>query len=175
MRKMDLQLFAEAVKGKKIIFLYRVLSDAAEEDGTNLAFVTENGLSISKDADTTATKDGPIRTPGEAEIEITSTSIFMKGDEKIDRLKTAMLNDELIEIWRANLEDPVSGSETKFKGTYYQGYLTSFEETSNAEDYVEYSLTFGVNGVGADGDVTVTAAQQEQANYVFTDTPKSGA
>ena len=172
--KMNLQLFNEAVKGTKIIFLYRVLSKASQKAGTNIAFVTENSLSISKDADSTATKDGAIRTPGETEIEVTSTSIFKKGDEVIDELKKAMLDDELLEIWRANLEDPGTG-DNKFKGTYYQGYLTSFEETSNAEDYVEYSLTFGINGKGADGDVTVTTDQQEAAAYVFTDTTQTGA
>lgn len=171
--KIDLQLFNEAVKGTKIIFLYRVKSKSAQKTGTNIAFVTENGLSISKDADSTATKDGAIRTPGEAEIEVTSTSIFKKGDGIIDELKKAMLDDELLEIWRANLEDPGTG-DNKFKGTYYQGYLTSFEETSNAEDYVEYSLTFGINGKGADGDVTVTTDQQEAAAYVFADTTKTG-
>lgn len=40
---------------------------------------------------------------------------------------------------------------------------------------VEVSLTFGVNGTGEKGDVTVTAAQQEVAAYVFTDTTKTGA
>lgn len=173
--KIDLQLFAEAVQGKKIVYLYRVHEKAATEDGVMLAFTTENSMSIDKDADSTATKDGPIRTPGEPEIEIESTSIFKKGDTKIDELKTAMLGDKLIEIWRANLEAPVANQNNKFSGTYYQGYLTSFEETANAEDFVEYSLTFGINGKGADGNVTVTAEQQEAAAYVFADTPKSGA
>ena len=40
---------------------------------------------------------------------------------------------------------------------------------------VEVSLTFGVNGTGQKGDVTVTTAQQEIAAYVFTDTTKTGA
>ena len=218
--KMNLQLFNEAVKGTKIIFLYRVKSKSAQKAGANIAFVTENGLSISKDADSTATKDGAIRTPGEAEIEVTSTSIFKKGDTVIEELKKAMLDDELLQIWRANLEDAADGTYsltsdtevdpsktyytrsgsspdyvytavanpvksslssyyeltvTKFKGTYYEGYLTSFEETSNAEDFVEYSLTFGINGKGADGDVTVTTDQQEAAAYVFTDTTQTGA
>lgn len=169
------QLFAdaaEAVRGSKIVFLYRVLENASTDTGTVLAFTTENGLSISKDADSTATKDGAIRSPSDAEIEISATSIFKKGDALIKTLRDAMLNDKLIEVWRANLEDPVSQepTNTKFYGTYYQGYLTSFEETSNAEDYVEYSLTFGINGTGADGEVTVTQDQQEAALYTFTDT-----
>ena len=65
--------------------------------------------------------------------------------------------------------------ENKFKGRYFQGYLTEFEKTSSAEDFVECSLTFGINGSGASGDVTVTVEQQEVAAYVFKDTQKTGA
>lgn len=54
-------------------------------------------------------------------------------------------------------------------------YLTELEVTSNAEDNVEVSLTFGINGNGQDGWATVTAKQQEIASYVFTDTQKTGA
>ena len=86
-----------------------------------------------------------------------------------------MIHDELVEIWEANLDDPASGGSNKFKGKYFQGYVTEVEKTSNAEDMVEVSLTFGVNGTGQKGDVTVTTAQQEIAAYVFTDTTKTGA
>lgn len=173
MKKFDLQLFAEAVQGKKIVYLYRILSDAATDDGTTLAFTTENSRTKSKDSDSTITKDGSIRTPGTAEVEITATSILAKGDELVDKLEDAMDNDSIIEIWEANLEEPAEAGENKFKGMYFQGYLTEIEKTSNAEDMVEVSLTFGINGVGARGDVTVSAAQQEVANYVFTDTERT--
>ena len=172
---MNLQLLAEAVQGKKIVYLFRVLKDAATQSGTALAFTTENSISISKDADTTATKDGSIRTPGEAEIEITATTLLAKGDTMYNKLKEAMLNDDLIEIWEANLDEPADGGNNKFKGTYYQGYLTEFEKSSTAEDHVECSTTFGINGKGADGDVTVSVEQQEVAAYVFTDTQSTGA
>lgn len=178
MKRMNLQLFAEtakAVKGSKIVYLYRVLSDAANTDGTTLAFTTENGRTKSKDADSTITKDGSIRTPSESETEITATSILSVGDTLIDKLEAAMDNDEIIEIWEANLEEPVEASSNQFKGMYFQGYLTEIEKTSNAEDFVEISLTFGINGKGASGNVTVTAAQQELASYVFKDTTKTGA
>ena len=76
MKRLDLQLFAnEAVQGKKLVYLYRILSEAAKEDGTTLAFTTENGRTKSKDADSTATKEGSIRTPGAAEVEITAPYI----------------------------------------------------------------------------------------------------
>ena len=173
--KFDLQLFAEAVSGKKIVYLYRIKSKAATADGAALAFTTENSRTKSKDADSTETKDGPIRTPGASEVEITATSILAVGDTMIADLEEAMDNDEIIEIWEANLAEPAEGGSNKFKGSYYQGYLTEIEITSNAEDFVEVSLTFGINGNGVAGDVTVSAEQQEIANYVFTDTAKTGA
>lgn len=172
MHKMILQLFAEAVQGKKIVYLYRRHADASTVDGATLAFTTENGLTISKDADNTDTKDGAIRTPGAAELEITSTSIFKKGDETPAKYEQACIDGDLFDIWRANLDAPVVGHTGQFEGRYYQGYLTSFEETSNAEDFVEYGMTFGINASGVTGDVTVTTEQQEAASYVFVDTPK---
>ena len=107
-------------------------------------------------------------------MEITATSILAKGDKLIDSLEDAMDNDKLIEVWEANLAEPAESGGNKFKGMYFQGYLTELEKTSNAEDFVEVSLTFGINGTGKRGDVTVSAEQQEIANYVFKDTQKTG-
>lgn len=174
-KRMNLQMFAEAVSGKKIVYLYRVKEDAATDDGTNIAFVTDNSRSISVDNDTVTTKDGTIHTPGDPEIEIESTSILSKTDTIISKLEAAMLENKLLQIWEANLDAPVTGEDDKFDGVYYEGYLTSFEKSSSAENYVECSLTFSINGKGAPGEVTVTQEQQEVADYVFVDTPKTGA
>lgn len=172
--EIDLQLFAEAISGRRIIYLYRLLSEAAAQAATRLAFATENGRTKSKDADSTATKDGSIRTPGTAEVEITSTSVLSKGDTIIDKLEDAMDSDELIEIWEVNLDEPASGGgSNKFKGMYFQGYITELEKSSPSDDFTEISLTFGINGSGKRGDVTVSVEQQEEANYAFTDTPKT--
>ena len=45
-----------AIQGKRIIYLYRILKDAATDDATALAFTTENERTKSRDADTTETK-----------------------------------------------------------------------------------------------------------------------
>lgn len=174
MRKFDIQLFAETVAGKKIVYLFRVKENANTADGAQIAFTTENGRTTSKDADTTATKDGTVRTPGAAEVEITATALLAKGDTMVDDLEAAMIGDKVIEIWEANLAEPASEGTNKFKGKYFQGFLTECERSSNAEDNVEVSLTFAVNGTGVDGEVTVTTEQQEAAAYVFADTQKTG-
>lgn len=172
--KMNLQLFAEAVQGKKIIYLFRVKSKASTSNAVAMAFTTENERTKSKDADSTATKDGSIRTPGTTETEITATAILAVGDTLADELEEAMDNDELMEIWEVNLAEKAE-TDGKFKGRYFQGYLTEFSLSSSAEDHAEYSTTFSVNGKGAKGDVTVTEEQQEIAEYAFVDTQKTGA
>lgn len=162
----------EAVKGSRLVYLYRIYENRASEAGELISFVTENSRSVSKDADTTATKDGAIRTPGSSEVTINSTSVLPKGDTKIKAFENAMHNGQLIECWEANLDEAGTGSN-KFKGRYFQGYFTSFEATSNADGNVEIDLEYGANGVGVEGDVTVTADQQDQAAYVFADTTRT--
>lgn len=174
MKGLNLQLFAEAVQGRKIIYLFRKVSDRATENAIMMAFVTENERSKSKDADSVVTKDGTIRTPGTVETEITATAILAVGDTLADDLEDAMDNDELMEIWEVNLAEP-AGEDNKFKGRYFQGYLTEFSLSSSSEDHAEYSTTFAINGCGAKGDVTVSVEQQEAAEYVFTDTNAAGA
>lgn len=175
MKKLNLQLFAEAVQGIQLVYLYRILKNAATKNGVTLAFTTENERTASKENESTVTKDGSILTPGAPEIEITATSILAKGDTLVDELEEAMLNSELVEIWEANLAEPVGEGQNKFKGKYFQGYLSEVSRTSSSEEAVEISLTFAINGTGAAGEVTVSAEQQEMAAYVFTDTQKTGA
>lgn len=175
MNKYGLQLFGDTVSGKKIAYLYRILKDAAKEAAAHVAFTTENGLSMSRDAETTETKDGPVRTPGAVEAEISTTALLSVGDTMIDKLKNALISGEKVEVWRVNLAEPVEPGPNKFKATYYQAYVTEFEETSNAEDHVECALSFGVEGTGVDGEATVTTEQQEMINlYGFADTTKKG-
>jgi TP901-1 family phage major tail protein len=170
----NLQLFAEAVEGKKIIYLFRVLSDAATKDAMAMAFTSENERTKSKDFDSVVTKDGTIAVPGAVEQEITATALLAKGDSMADDLEDALDNNKLMEIWEVNLAEP-SNTDGKFKGRYFQGYLTEFTLSSSAEDHAEYSTTFAINGTGAKGDVTVSAEQQEIATYVFKDSTKTGA
>lgn len=177
MGKIDLQAFAEvakqAVQGTKLVYLYRIQKEATSSAGATLAFTTENERTMSKDADSTMTKDGSIRTPGNFEQEITATSILSTTDTLIAKLEEALDNGDLIELWEANLELPADEGENKFKGKYFQGYITEISISSPSDGHVEVSLTFGINGTGAAGDVTVTTEQQEEASYVFKDTTQS--
>lgn len=167
----DLQKFAEAIQGKQIVYLFRVLSKATTKAATLMAFATENERTKSKDADSTATKDGSIRTPGVSETEITATAILAKGDTLIDELDEAMENDELVECWEVNrAEKGTSDNAQKYKAKYFQGYITELTVTTSAEDMAEVSITYGANGSGEDGYATLSAEQEAVASYSFADT-----
>lgn len=177
--KFNLQLFAEAttkkaVDGKKIIYLFRILSKASETDAVAMAFTTENERSKSNESETIATKDGGIAL-AQIETEISTTAILAVGDTMAEELEDAMDNAEKIEIWEANLAEPVGTGSNKFKGRYFQGYINEFTLSTSAEDHAEYECTFKVDGAGVKGDVTVSAEQQAAAEYVFADTNKTGA
>jgi TP901-1 family phage major tail protein len=83
MKKFDLQMYAEAVSGRKLVYLYRIQSEAASADGVMLAFTTENERTKSKDSDSVVTKDGSITVPGATEQEITATSLLAKAQSQI--------------------------------------------------------------------------------------------
>ena len=165
------------IKGNRIIYLYRILKDAATDDATAVAFTTENSKSKSRDSDTVTTKDGTIRFPGEVETEISTTALFAsENDAMIDKLEKALDDGDKVEIWEVNMDKPgTSDNASKFAAKYFQGYVTSFELSSNSEDHAEASLDFGIEGKGVDGYATVTDEQRELAAYVFKDTPKTGA
>lgn len=164
---------AEAAKGIDVILLFRLLEDATKEAAFKLAFQTEHENTKSKDSDSVATKDGPIRTPGALEFDFSATSILALNDPYVEKLETALDEDKLIEIWEINrAEKGTGGDADKYKATYYQGYVTSFGKNPNAEDSVELSLEFGINGKGAKGYATLSADQEEVVQYVFKDTVK---
>ena len=165
------------IKGNRIIYLYRILKDAATDDATAVAFTTENSKSKSRDSDTVTTKDGTIRFPGEVETEISTTALFAsENDAMIDKLEKALDDGDKVEIWEVNMDKPgTSDNASKFAAKYFQGYVTNFELSSNSEDHAEASLDFGIEGKGVDGYATVTDEQRELAAYVFKDTSKTGA
>lgn len=162
------------IKGKRIIYLYRLLNEASQNAASAIAFTSENSRSKSRDADTVTTKDGTIRVPGEVEIEISTTAIFAsENDEMIDKLEKAIDSGEKVEIWEVNLDKPgETTNDGKFAAKYYHAYVTSFELSSNSEDHAEASLDFAVDGKGAEGYATVSNEQQEIAALVFKDTVK---
>lgn len=164
-----------AEQGKQIIIMLRVLSNATSKAAALIPFGTSDSESISADSDQTVTKDGVISTSGAASVTLSKEGLMSHqtsdpdGTTTIDELKTAMKNRSKVEAWVIDLARP--GATTgKYVGTYYQGYLTSFETAGDAEDLATVSMEFAADGVGADGDCTVDSTTIAIATYTFTDT-----
>lgn len=160
----------EAIQGKKQILLWRLLKDATTNAGTKLAFQTEHSVSKSRGMDTTITKDGPIVTGGGLEEEVPFSCIMGKGDPVVDLLNTAILENEVLELWEVDVTD--KGESGKYPGKYRQGLLSELNETKNAEDLVELEGTFVTNGTAKTGEVTLTDEQAEVVQYAFRDVIK---
>ena len=162
-----------AVQGKRIVILMRVLEKASAAAAALVPFGTTDSENISADSDTTVTKDGTIVTAGAASVELSKEALINSADPDgtttTDDLKDAMKNRKKVEAWVVNLDRP-GKADGKFLGTYYQGFLTSFEVEAAAEDLATVSMDYSAEGVGADGECTVDAATQQIATYVFTDT-----
>lgn len=166
----------EALMGKNTVLLFRLLKEQGTQSAVKLAFQTEHELTESRDTDTTATKDGNIVTPSSLETSLDCTSILAKGDETADKLRQALRDYEKIEIWEVDLSVKGNGGNSeKYKAMYYQGYVSEWSKSPSAEDSIELSLTFTIEGVGQSGFVTLTPEQENVVKYVFKDvTPTPG-
>ena len=162
-----------AKKGIDSILLFRLLSDASKADGAKLAFQTEHSTEKSRDTNSVKTKDGVLQSVGGIEVSITATTIMAEDDELVAKLETAMDKGELVEVWE--IEKNAKKKSDKFEAVYYQGYLTSFKKTKNAEDLIELELEFAVNGTGVKGYATLNNSQAEVVQYEFADTTKGTA
>lgn len=162
-----------ALQGIAVVWMYRVAKDETKEAAWGLAYTTENGYSKSKDSDSTATKDGAVVTPSGGETTANATTLYKIGDKNIDKMEDAFDKNELMQLWRINTKEKGEGADAdKFKAKYFEGYLTSFEETDTAEDNVEYSLEFGLNGNGVNGYATFDLENATAEAYKFKDTAK---
>ena len=162
-----------AKKGIDSILLFRLLSEASKADGAKLAFQTEHSTEKNRDTNSVKTKDGVLQSVGGIEVSITATTIMAEDDELVAKLETAMDKGGLVEVWE--IEKNAKKQGDKFEAVYYQGYLTSFKKTKNAEDLIELELEFAVNGTGVKGYATLNTSQAEVVQYEFADTTKGTA
>ena len=157
-------------QGSRVIYLWRPVSKQATEAASNIAFQTDGSEKITNDVSVTKTKSGSVTTSSGAEVEISMTVVAASGNDTVcDDLKNAVKNGEDVGCWKVNL-DKAGTTTGKYKGTYYEGKVSDYEESFGSEDHVEIQVTYKPSGTGYDGDVTVTAEQLAIASYVFKDT-----
>ncbi|MCL1989759.1 MAG: phage major tail protein, TP901-1 family [Defluviitaleaceae bacterium] len=157
-------------RGANRIMLMRPFSLRHEATAGRLAFQTDHEKSMSRDAESTITKDGNINSLSELEVEYSLTTLFAHNDSVRETMYQAFLNGELVELWDIDKTDPTVPNGTQFPATYFQGYLTEWSESAGAEDSVEISLSLAINGSGVQGSATLTQDQATVVQYEFADT-----
>lgn len=167
----------EAIKavleGKNKILLFRKLSEQNTE-AAKLAFQTTHTFSYSRELERIVTKDGTIVRPGDLESEVSLEALQSKRDPLVTMLKTAVLKAEKLELWEVTVDEDVKNSEGKYPAVYVQGYLGNWDEEASAEDDATFSGTFTVEMEPQFGYATLTAEQEEAAQYAFADTTPVG-
>lgn len=158
----------EAMKGIDQILLFRKLGD--KKAATRLAFQTEHSEESSVDGgDATATKDGPITSPGTVTKEIPFTSICARGDGTRELLEEAHQNQDTLEVWAID-KGAEAQEGNKYPATYQHCKLSELNKTSNAEDLMELEGTLVVQGIPQKGLATLTEEQKAVVQYKYTDT-----
>lgn len=163
-----------AAKGIDIIWAMRIIEEEQSEHATVLAFQTEGELTESRDADSKITKSMTLRIPGTLETEGSMTAIWMRGDVAEKKFKQALRRGKKVGFWMIDSMDPDPSNSDKFMSEYFEGYLTERGMTFAAEDFVEMTYSFGLEGEGQEGYATLTKEQQAVVQYVFKDTTPLG-
>lgn len=152
---------ANLIKGKELLLFFRREKDHETKDGARLRFQTEHTLSMEKETEAIVTKDGVINTISDGENTIEITSLAYRDDKETletwEELRDWFEANEKVEVWEVDI---TSEKEEKYRTTYYQGYFSSFELTATAEETVELSYTYVIDGNGVRGNDTLSEAQK---------------
>lgn len=161
-------------KGIDVILLYRELAKQAEESAKVVTYQTEHTFRMSRNTDSTETKDGKAQTVRAIEYDFSSTALYDRDSDTIKMLYDAFMANKEVEVWIIDKLKKDTGDE-KFEAKYMHVLISNYEETAAAEDNVEVSLEYAVQMVHQDGYATLTAEQEKQVQYAFEDTtPKTG-
>ena len=91
----------DAIMGIDNIGFFRLLSEDHKMPAQLIPHQTSFDFDMSRDADSTATKDGSIAVPAGLETELTNEFIDAISYTS-DAIATAILNGEQVEIWMVN-------------------------------------------------------------------------
>lgn len=158
----------EMMQGKNRILLFRVLGDATE-NAVKLLFQTEHTFSFSRSLDSIVTKDGNKIKVGSLESSVSISAIQAKKDPLAATLRNTVIKGLKLELWEVSVDEDLKEGD-KYPAVYAQGYLDSWEMPAGAEDEATISSNFIVELEPQFGMATLSAAQEESAQYAFRDT-----
>lgn len=160
----------QAMQGKDKVIYERLLKDAATVSPRRLPFQTTHNFDMSRDNDSTATKDGAVPTvaPLETTFEVEaldSTDASMDDFEK--SLEEENVQNSKVEIWEVNFG--VTNDKGQYKAKYAQVATNEISNDNDADDASSKDITCSVFPTPVNGWVTVPANEVSEVNYAFAD------
>ena len=156
-----------AVRGIDRVMFMSVGNTGA--DGQRMAYQTNHDKSSSRDVSRTITKDGPVLAPAEVEVEFSLTTLLAADDDVRTQLEDAYLNGKAVTFMDANL---TGAEEDKPRPNIpvrrYTGYITEWNESAGAEDFVEISLSASMDSTGDAGTANLAADHGSVTGFATT-------
>lgn len=158
----------KAVQGSQRIGFVRLLKEAEQLDASHIVLDTSMDYEISRDTDTKKTKSNNVTTSSLGDIKASWEEIL--GDYTInDKMKSAILNGDLVEFWRVNVARTRVNADgkTEVYADYMRGLLSSYKESADADDASTNSYEIAVEGKPKSGWITLTDEQTQDIDYLF--------
>ncbi|WP_204123117.1 phage major tail protein, TP901-1 family [Lacticaseibacillus mingshuiensis] len=152
------------VAGKDVVTFMRRYLTRATAKASLIPYQTGMTFGVSRDSDSTSTKDGPVNSQSSLETDfsvdfINNTSTI--ADEALD----AAISGERIEAWKVNRGR--RNATGQCEAWYVQGTISEDTGDNDSDDNATRSLTIAVDGEPKHGWVTLSDEQEELIDYVF--------
>lgn len=154
--KKDIKNFIQAMNGKEVLAFFRRFMDRTKKDAGKIAFMTEHGISMEKETDTTTTVDGAINSiaDGENTMQLSAVASRHEDPEVVafwEEMQDWFIAKDLVEFWEVDIEkkriNPDNQKE-EYRVNYFQGYFTKFELKSESDGTVKLEYEYLINGNG---------------------------
>lgn len=155
----------EPQKGKDRILMFRKKGDKIA--AAKLALQTEHKWEYERKTDSTKTKDGAISAAGGLEVTLSIEAVASR-DELNNMLKNSVIEGYELEVWDIDLKGEKQGA--KYPALYAIGKLSKWEVPANVEDLITLQTEMAIDGKPVPGYATLTAEQEAEVLYAFTDT-----
>lgn len=155
---------ANKLQGKRVLVAVRKLSEQATKDAYILPLQTSGDFDLSRDTDTTTTKDGIVSTSGALELDF-SVELIDSDDVVLDLLEDSLINETMLEVWRIKFDK--KDSQGRAFAHYMHAKVTEDSQSADADDIATREFTFTNEGDPKRGYLVLPTNIQEAIDYAF--------
>lgn len=158
-----------AIKGKRKVLMFRLLTERATKKASRLMFQINHTIKEEPKTESIQTKDGAQPSSGGLETTV-ELEVLQSDSETMDMLHYANNKGQEVEVWEIDFDKPHETDQNKYKARYGFGLLTGWESEAAVEGNATAKPSIIISGELVDGYATVSEEQVEEAKLWFYDT-----